>query len=154
MIVPTFYSMATNSLKLPELYHMLGKTEEIDIPVAMAKDNILTVAQQDYEFIPRQKFHANRTTLRFAEHPTQDGTYTVFENKIPVKHISFNYSREESKPVYLNLENLDAASGYQSISELFKKLENDNRVNELWKWFIILALLFVLCEVLIQKFIK
>ncbi len=154
LIVPTFYSMATNSLKLPELYHMLGKTEEIDIPVAMAKDNILTVAQQDYEFIPRQKYHANRTTLTFAEHPTQDGTYTVFENKIPVKHISFNYSREESKPVYLNLENLDAASRYQSITELFKKLENDNRVNELWKWFIILALLFVLCEVLIQKFIK
>ncbi len=154
LIVPTFYSMATRSLKLPELYHTLGIMEEIDIPVAIAKDNILKVALQDYEFIPRQKYHANRTTLTFGEHPTQDGSYTVFEDKTPVKHISFNYPRAESKPVFLNVENLESASRYQSITELFKRIENDNRINELWKWFIILALFFILCEVLIQKFIK
>jgi hypothetical protein len=33
-------------------------------------------------------------------------------------------------------------------------MENDSRVTELWKWFTILALLFMLAEVLIQKIFK
>lgn len=154
LIVPTFYSIAANSLNLATLYHTLGKVEEIDIPVTITKDNILMVAQQEYEFIPRQKYHANKTTLTFTEHPTRDGTYTVFEGSSPVKLISFNYPRKESRLKYLDLENLQATSKGNSITALFDNLEKDNRIKELWKWFVILALLFILCEVLIQKFMK
>ncbi|MEX0273843.1 MAG: BatA domain-containing protein, partial [Flavobacteriaceae bacterium] len=35
LIVPTFYNMARFSLKLPKLYHVLGRNEELDLPIQL-----------------------------------------------------------------------------------------------------------------------
>ena len=42
----------------------------------------------------------------------------------------------------------------QSIPELFNVLEKEGRITELWKWFVIFAMFFVLSEVLVQKLVK
>jgi hypothetical protein len=46
---------------------------------------------------------------------------------------------------------MEGVTARSSVSELFKEFENDNAVTSLWKWFAILALLFILTEVIIQK---
>jgi hypothetical protein len=154
LVVPTFYSMAANSLKLPQLYHQIGPVTEVDVPVVITNDNILKVSEQDYEFIPQQQYFANKTSLIFTENPTRDGLYTITDGKNFVQKISFNNPRDESDLAYLTIENLEATAKYGSIAQLFGQIEKDNRINELWKWFVILALLSMLMEILIQKLFK
>ncbi len=153
LIVPTFYSIATRSLKLPRLYHMIGRPEEIDIPVVLGADHILKVGLKEYEFIPRQRYLANKTTLTFDDHPLRDGIFSISEEQVPVQQISFNYPRAESELRYLNTEQLEAYSKNANLREMFEGIEKDNTVSELWKWFVILALIFLLTEILIQRMV-
>lgn len=154
LIVPTFYNMGINSLKLPQLYTVIRNSSTIDIPLKLSKDNILKLAKGDYEFIPQQRSFANKIALTFAENPRTDGIYSILNQNKPLKNISFNYERKESDLNYLDFSNLNANTKKESISAVFQEMEKDNAVNELWKWFVILALLFMLIEVLIQKYLS
>ena len=153
LIVPTLYNMGINSLKLPPLYQYLGTAAEIDIPVQLPKDHILKVAKGELEFIPKQKSFANKVRLTFDENPAAAGIFSIMEKDNLHKKISFNYTREESQLNYLDLNSLNASTKNQSINTLFQEMQNDNTVDELWKWFVILAALFMFTEVLIQKYL-
>ena len=48
------------------------------------------------------------------------------------------------------LENINTMD---SVPELFEYLEAENNITAYWKWFVILALLLALIEVIIQKFV-
>ena len=154
LIVPTFYNLGSSSLKLPPLYSILRNSVTIDVPVTLSKDNILKVSKGAYELIPRQQSLANRVSLTFDENLLTDGIYTIKENEKSISSISFNYTRSESELNYLNVGQLNATSRATSIVSLFEKMEKDNTVTELWKWFVILAILFLLVEILIQKYLK
>lgn len=154
LIVPTFYNMGANSLKLSELYIMMDGISNTDISITLAKDNILTLVQREYEFIPQQQSYANKVTLSFNGNLEKNGTYSIQNGDALLKNISFNYPRNESKLTYLDINTIDAVSKQSSITNLFNELKNDNRITDLWKWFVILALLFILIEILIQKVFK
>ncbi len=154
LIVPTFLKMGMNSLKHPEIYYVLDSPTTIDIPRKMAKDHILRVSKGERQFIPQQKNHANKVSLHFNGSPNEDGIFTISENGTALRHISFNYPRQESELVFMDLGDTHIASKRNSITTLFKELQNDNRITGLWKWFVILALFFMLIEVLIIKFLK
>ena len=153
LIVPTLYNMGINSLKLPPLYQYLGTAAEIDIPIQLPKDHILKVAKGELEFIPKQKSFANKVRLTFDENPADAGIFSIMDKENLHKKISFNYSREESQLNYLDFNSLNASTKNQSINTLFQEMQNDNTVDELWKWFVILAALFMFTEVLIQKYL-
>ncbi|RKN81404.1 BatA domain-containing protein [Ulvibacterium marinum] len=152
LIVPTFYNMGSNSLKLPELYMWMDGQIQVDVSTALQKDEILKVAKDNYEFIPLQKSSANKVSLTFQENPNTDGVYRIHKNGEIIKNISFNYPRAESALNYLDVNVLSESSNASSISSFFDAMEKDSSVKELWKWFVILALLFLLVEILIQKY--
>ncbi|MGY8914333.1 MAG: BatA domain-containing protein [Flavobacteriales bacterium] len=154
LIVPTLYTMGINSLKMADLYEILGQSKTVDLSVSLGKDQIIKLSQNGYDVIPEQKSFTNKTTLNFGSVPTKDGLYSINEKDRTLKNISFNYPRSESELRFMDLENLSSTSYSDSINSVFQSLEKENRITELWKWFIILALLFVLVEVLIQKIFK
>ncbi len=154
LIVPTFYNIGKNSLALPALYQVMGNTINVDIPVSIEKDNILKVTKNDYEFIPEQQSFSNRVNLAFKDTPSVDGIYEVKKDDETIKTISFNHSREESNLIYSNMQEIAPNSSKSSVKELFRVLNANNAINELWKWFVIGALLFACLEILIQKIIK
>ncbi|NNK18619.1 MAG: hypothetical protein HKP49_05650 [Maribacter sp.] len=154
LIVPTFYKMGVNSLKRPGLYHTMGGQIRMDIAQKIAKDHILRVSKDGLDFIPQQRSHANKVSLTFNENPFEDGIYDILENGNSIKKISFNYPRNESDLQFMDINNIASESQQSSIAALFQDLENDNSVTELWKWFVILAVLFILMEVLIIKYLN
>ena len=154
LIVPTFYNMGINSLKLPQLYTVIGNSSAIDIPLKLSKNNILKLTKNGYEFIPQQKSFANKVTLTFSENPKTDGIYSILNQNKLLKNISFNYERKESDLKYIDFSTVNANTKKVSIPAVFHEIEKDNTVSELWKWFAILALLFILIEVLIQKYLS
>ncbi|NDV42802.1 hypothetical protein GTK07_05640 [Muricauda sp. 40Bstr401] len=153
LIVPTFYNMAISSLKAPELYHTLGVPSAIDVATRLGSDDILSVAKEGYEFIPLQQTFPNRVRLSFDQNPTEDGIYTISQNGNALQNISFNYPRSESRLNYLDLENFSQANMQDSVTSVFEQFEQDNNITAYWKWFVILALLLALIEVIIQKFV-
>lgn len=153
LIVPTFYNMAQSSLQSPQTYQTLGELNTLDIAAEIGNDDILKVAKNGYEFIPLQQTFPNRVRLSFDQNPTEDGIYSVLQNQQVLQNISFNYPRAESNLKYLNLGSLDNVNSVDSIPELFEYLEAENNITAYWKWFVILALLLALIEVLIQKFV-
>ncbi|MEA1787484.1 BatA domain-containing protein [Arenibacter sp. GZD96] len=154
LIVPTLYKMGSSSLKLPDLYHTLGQTTQLDIPVVLEKDEILRMDKDDFEFIPLQQSFANRVRITLQDNPTEAGIYTLRKGEATLQKSSFNFMRKESELTYIPEKELPAELVHQSVASLFKDLEKENRITQLWKWFVILALLFMLTEILIQKIVK
>ena len=153
LIVPTFYNMALSGLQTPELFHTLGKTNSIDIGIELGSENILTVKKSENQFIPLQQSFPNKVRLTFDENPREDGIYEVRTEENLVRRISFNYPRNESKLEYIVPEDLPGATIKESIGSLFELLEKESSITSYWKWFVILALLLALVEVIIQKFV-
>ncbi|WP_421807323.1 BatA domain-containing protein [Flagellimonas sp.] len=153
LIVPTFYNMAQLSLQQSRPYQIIGETSVVDVPAEMGNDEILKVSKEGYEFIPLQQSFPNRVRLTFDQNPTEDGIYGIVQNQQTLQNISFNYPRTESQLKYLDLGSLENVNTMDYIPELFEYLKAENDIAAYWKWFVILALLLALIEVLIQKFV-
>ncbi len=154
LVVPTLYSMALRSRSLPALYYELGTDEEVDVPVQLGEDRILGLGNAVEEFIPRQQAIGRKTRLWFSGNPEQAGTYNLTNAPLE-RAFSFNYPRDESDLSFLDTSSF--GEGIQivaSLEELLDEFEKSRMVTGLWKWFVILALLFLLAEVIIQKVLK
>jgi len=154
LIVPTLYNIGLRSLRSPNLYAQLGNSSTVDIPVQLAKDDILKMKKGEYEFIPQQQLYTNKVTLRFADNPKEAGIYSITDKQNTYQNLSFNHSREESDLNYSNLDAVEIVAKPTTISGLFDRLQKDESITELWKWFVIFALLFLLVEILIQKYFR
>ena len=151
LIVPAFYNMGMNSLKLPPLYARLGSQLAIEIPITLQQDDIIKISNERYEFIPQQRILPKKVTLTFVENPKEAGIYQITYNDRIIRNISFNENREESELLYLDMP--DYSTSF-SISDLFLEIQKSNAINEFWKWFAILAMAFVFMETLLQRFLK
>lgn len=151
LIVPAFYNMGMNSLKLPPLYASLGSQLAIEIPITLQQDDVIKVSKERYEFIPQQRILPKKVTLTFVENPKEAGIYQITYNDRMIRNISFNENREESELLYLDMPDYSTNS---SISNLFLEIQKSNAINEFWKWFAILAMAFVFMETLLQRFLK
>ncbi|MCE2612033.1 BatA and WFA domain-containing protein [Flavobacteriaceae bacterium D16] len=154
LVVPTFYSIAWNSLKTPNLYQSLSDKMTIDIAWVAGADEIIKLKGSAYEFIPLQKRYANKTSLTLTEDPEKADNFIALAGDEELTSLSFNYPRKESELSYSDVGFTASFEVLDSIPGLIALLENEDRVNELWKWFIIFALFFALTEVLIQKLVK
>ena len=126
----------------------------MELEERLDEDRIFTLRGPDYEFIPRQQAFARKTRLFFGEEPRVDGNFTVFQEANPGPMVSFNYPRNESQKLYPPLEFPDFVTVHEDSEALVARYQNDTRITALWKWFVILALLFVLAEAILQKTIR
>lgn len=153
LIVPSFYKMGTNSLKLAQPYFYIADKNEVDVPTVLVKDEIIKLRKEGLEIIPLQQSYPTKVGLSFEENPESAGIYSVTKDNDTVQNISFNHKRLESKLDYQELDAAQFASVSSKIPDLFEQLAKDNTIDAYWKWFVIFALIFALVEVLIQKFL-
>ena len=151
LIVPTFYNMGINSLKLPPLYASLGNQVEIELPITLQQDDVIKIAKEKNEFIPQQRVLPKKVQINFIENPKEAGIYRIMHNDSTIRHISFNDNRNESELLY---SQIPEEKNNSSLSDFFMESQKNNAINEFWKWFAILALAFVLIETLLQRFLK
>ena len=154
LIVPTFYNMAIQSLQLPALYNNINQGEKIDIPGKFLQDQILEISNTAYSFIPQQQVLGNKIRIQLGEHPKLDGNYDVITNNNYINNLAFNYQRSEYSEGFTEISNSPNSIVHTQFQDFFNSIMEDNRINPLWKWFVILTLLFIVVEVFIQKFIK
>ncbi|WP_417556823.1 vWA domain-containing protein [Mesoflavibacter zeaxanthinifaciens] len=154
LIVPTFYNIAKQSLNSAQLYYTIGQNNQFDVSVNLQPDTVLTLVNNDESIIPEQQYYNNKVVIKTNDLPKQAGVYQVKNKNEILEYVSFNYNRNESDLTYLNLENIEGITISNSVKEAFNTIKNDTKVDELWKWFVILALVFLIIEMLILKYFK
>ena len=154
LIVPTFYKMAQIGGKTGAQSHLIGSSKKVVIDLQIDKDEILNVKNSEENFIPIQQILANRVQLTFNEVPRFAGNFGVYKKDQLFANISFNYPRTESdlsatQPISLSRYNVK-----DSIDAAFDTLHYERADTNFWKIFLLLTLVFLITELLIQKFVK
>ncbi len=154
LIVPTFYKMAVNHSNNGLTALTIGNENQLLVDVSLPKDAVLMVKNNTEQFIPIQQILNNKVKLIFNDYPSKAGNYVVYNQKERLENISFNYNRSESN---IENQNANALSSYKildSISVLFDTLQTERTDSQIWKWFAIFALLFLVTEMAIIRFMK
>ena len=154
LVVPVFYKMAVNNQNNGVSSIIIGNNTSLFIDTSLSKDAILNVKNDAENFIPIQQILNSKVKLTWSDLPEQAGNFSVFNKKEALENISFNYNRVESN---LDLLDKNVVSDYEtpeSIASLFNTLQTNRTDNQIWKWFVIFALLFLVTEMAIIRFVK
>jgi hypothetical protein len=154
LIVPLFYKIAQNNQKTGVNALTIGNNQPYFVDVLLTKDAILEVKGTDDSFIPIQQILNNKVKLTFNDFPETAGNYSVFDKKEWVENISFNYKRTESDLSQVNTNVVSDFKTADTISTIFNTLQTERTDSQIWKWFVIFALLFLALEMTIIKFVK
>jgi len=154
LIVPLFYKMGQNNQKTGVNALTIGNNQPYFVDVLLSKDAILEVRGNDDSFIPIQQILNNKVKLTFNDFPEIAGNYSVFDKKESVENLSFNYKRSESDLSQVNTNVVSDFKTADTISTIFNTLQTERTDSQIWKWFVIFALLFLALEMAIIKFVK
>lgn len=151
LIVPTFYSIGRGSLPRADLYFQIGQNAVLDLEVALQEDEILKLQAPEYDFIPLQQSFSRKTRLYFGTEPELSGNYDIGYRGDTLQYVSFNYPRLESVQASTPPAIPATFDTYSDTASLIAEYQNTTRVTSLWKWFVILAVLFLMAEMILQK---
>ncbi|MEL4308293.1 BatA domain-containing protein [Joostella sp. CR20] len=154
LIVPTMYNIAKQSISLPALYYTIGNSNTFNVKVNLFKDEIVAIENDESSFIPLQQNFGNYTSITTSEMPNTAGNFDVLKDKTPISMVSYNINRNESDLNYLDINTIQPEKSFKDIASVFKNVKSENNVDELWKWFVIFALIFLCIELLILKYFK
>ncbi|MEO6175671.1 MAG: BatA and WFA domain-containing protein [Flavobacterium circumlabens] len=154
LIVPLFYKMGQNNQKTGVNALTIGNNQPYFVDVLLTKDAILEIKGNDDSFIPIQQILNNKVKLIFNDFPETAGNYSAFDKKNWVENLSFNYKRSESDLSQANTSVVSDFKTADTLSTIFNTLQTERTDSQIWKWFVIFALLFLALEMAIIKFVK
>ena len=167
LFVPTLIKMSILSLKPSPVYYKTAINEVISLnSTSNFSDKPLHIVKADkkVDVIPEHRLLNNATALFTQNQITEAGHYNVEENNVVVKDLAFNFDRKESDMNFMSQEDLQKQideKGLKNIriiepneKNLTNALQEVNDGKKLWKLFLILALVFLLSEILIIRIFK
>ena len=167
IFVPTLYNIALFSQPARPLFQTIGKEQSTEFAnTNIAGESVYRITSTDntFEIIPEQKIIGPLTSVVFGNQLKEAGNYLLKAKTDTIFGLSFNYDRKESVLQYLTSEELEnmadkAGSGNFSVVETNNKslaltLTELNEGIKLWKWFVWLALAFIVSEVLLIRLLK
>ena len=168
LFVPTLYNIVLYSLPNQEMsltvgrntfYELQGK-QNIDLNSKIEIEN----KKKGEKFIPSKNVSTRGTQLEFLGEIQNDGHYLITSEDTIISAMAFNYDRKESDLRYFKTKELEekietaqlknaqvVQNAEKNFSEIFDEIQNGR---QLWKFCILLALLFILTEVAIIRFWK
>lgn len=158
LIVTLFYTLGQLSFKQPQLYYQINSQSTIDVKTKLEKDEILSIHTPDNSFIPLQKAVQNKVEIDLSNQELKAGFHYVLRKKDTVAVFAMNNPKNESNSEFLDIKPVRNTNKniviYDSPKALFEAINDFNEVNWLWKWFISIAIVSLLAEILLLKFFK
>lgn len=154
LIVPTIYNMGTNKGNTSQSTFTISENESVVLDAILSKDEVLSVSNENYSFIPMQQILNDKVKLSFVDYPEQDGNYSVTQKNNTIAKLSFNYPRTESNLTVQDEANFSTFTKINSVQEAIDNWQQKRTETNLWKWFLTTTLLLLIIELLIQKFVK
>lgn len=163
LFVPTFYNMALFSNSSSAFYSMLDSQQPIVLggEVGHLQGGTVKLQGGKMDFIPDLREVGGLQLLFPHGEVAEAGNYVLVEDGKPIAGLSFNYSRQESEmqfysgaEVEKNLKQYNFDNGDVVKSDnvpLEQYIRKKNEGTPLYRYCIILALLFLLTEILLLK---
>ena len=167
LFVPIMYNLALQGQQQSELSFTLGKSNLVSVKASpKGEDEVYKIAsvKSDFEFIPSNVFGKGNDILVDANSINTAGNYHIKRYDKSIQSIAFNYPRNESdlRPMSLNdleekikqnnLKNINIlSSGNASLTAVVKDL---HKGVQLWKLFLSLAILLLIIELFLLRFMK
>lgn len=162
LFVPLMYKLALIGNRQLPLYSTIGRESEAPLkkPVKGGEE-VLVLKSESKEMIPEIVNRVGSPAL-YTDALDHDGIYRLTPRSQPdtlLQLFAFNYNRSESDMQYLRDEVLSKTLSAHNITFLNdisslpeKAIAGSTLHNELWKWFVVLTLLFLLGEILILRY--
>lgn len=165
LFVPVIYNIALFSVPGSRLYFTAGRDEALIADTGNVHSEQVFRIKADtgkFEILPEHRRNETRSTLYLHNSIVHAGNYSLWLGEKRIQGCSFNYDRKESILNFLskdelddlaeknrNIRIIDTAKAGATVS-----IEELSEGKRLWKYFIILTLIFILVEILIIKFWK
>lgn len=155
LVVPVFFNIGKYSTSSSLLYRLTDQQEEIRIGAEMNSDEVLRLQWEDQTVIPQQRYQAGEVALQIGELSLPAGFFSVTTPEgDTLTTLALNHNRRESRSITEQISRNLPDYLYNEIEPLGLELKSENKVLELWKWFVIFALMFFIIEMLLIKLLK
>jgi hypothetical protein len=164
IFIPLLYKTAISSGQTRPVAYTIGKDDQIEFPITQTTGNetVYKLKGKAEEFIPEQRTIGAKAILGVSQQIPEAGFYELFLNPgEQLYQYAFNYDRQESDLTYLNTDELQNKVGpstsvldISDSSYLTQTIEEISQGIVLWRWCIVLALIFLGIEVLLLRFWK
>ena len=165
---PMLYNMAFLKKTSHKIYYTIGTDELVSFNNHIKnEDNALHIVNQDktFDIIPQMFISETSKIKLFLNNSIKyAGHYTISSENEDLKGLSFNYDRTESDLKHYTVKELKTAiedkflinySVMNQTNELFSEIIKAQSIGkQLWKLFLILALFFILSEILIIRILR
>jgi hypothetical protein len=163
LFVPVMYRIAASSKKRePKLYYSLPETFLVLRLDSLAADAQVRLVSNE-EIIPSQRRAGSDMLLDLPKFALRTGFYKVVASGDTVDLLAFNSGKAESLMAQYKGEEVKSFFGEGNNVNIFSAQNTDTFSNEikerylgtpLWKYAVLLALLFLVAEVLLIRFMK
>lgn len=175
-LTDTFTDFSKNALFVPVMYRMASSARKSAVrPYYILSENFVTLKvdssateeslrlKGEQEIIPAQRIVGDRVLVDIPKHTFIQGFYYVTAPEDTIDLLAFNLDREESLMTTLDSDAvLQLMGGGSNLTvfeagstEAFSKEIKDRYLGKpLWKYAVLLALIFLLAEILMIRFLK
>ena len=154
--------MAFSGRQEKSLFYTLGQNNNIDLKgLNLPENEIIKIKNKQSEIIPEWRQSPAGAVLYFADQIKSAGFYDViYQNKI-IDKIAFNESRKESDRQFYSDKEIETALGIKqknifngAAAPLNQQIKESDLGSSLWKVCLILAIMFLIAEILLIRFFK
>ncbi len=167
IFVPALLNIALQSQPTTKLFYTIGNDESIALKnINLQGEDVLKLKNEGlgFDVIPEHKNMDSQLEVSMHNQVKQAENYKLFAGKDLVSEVSFNYDRNESRLDFFTFKEIEQQikdkqlnnftlieSGKKHLGMLIKEI---NQGIKLWKLFVILALIFLLGEVVLIRLWK
>ncbi|GAB3263815.1 BatA domain-containing protein [Larkinella harenae] len=170
LFVPTMYKIAALSVR-PERTAYSFDDNTVEVPVSNVSPNAVYKLKRDkLEIIPIQRINGNQLLMELPKsnqlnegQQLTSGYYELQLNDKTEKLLAFNHGNRESQMDFYKADDLRRIFANQPNVQIFDSIQDDDFVEELrqqnlgtnlWKYFVIAALVFLLAEIAVIRLMK
>ncbi|MEQ1584915.1 MAG: BatA domain-containing protein [Cyclobacteriaceae bacterium] len=163
IFVPVMYRIAASGKKAERKPYYYLSSSLVTVPADSLAGEEPARMKGDQELVPSQRRFGDRLLLEIPRYTVNQGFYYVTHSRDTLDLLAFNLEKTESILDQFTGEEVKTALGGGNQVSIFKATSADTFSNEikerylgtpLWKYAVVLALLFLLIEVLLIRFFK
>lgn len=163
IFVPVMYRIAASGKKAERKPYYYLSSSLVTVPADSLAGEEPARMKGDQELVPSQRRFGDRLLLEIPRYTISQGFYYVTHSRDTLDLLAFNLEKSESILDQFTGEEVKTALGGGNQVSIFKATSADTFSNEikerylgtpLWKYAVVLALLFLLIEVLLIRFFK
>ncbi len=165
VFVPLMYKVAFNSIVSTERLSFSFQEPTLTIDLGDQKqqpNSVYTLESKEFNMIPSQWTSGGKLVLDLPSEQMKAGFYELKLNGKNIKTIALNYGKQESKMMCYNVDELKKMTeknknikvyNPETSDQFADAFRQDNIGTPLWKYFLVGALLFLMVEILLIRFL-